>query len=190
MKICDIGLLSRVVRRVALAPAPLRPAVGVGAIVGPIRMAAPALRVCRDVGALALAGAMAGVTPAVAPSSRDDEPPPPPQAAPERDTPAWLLDGPLLGGQFGNFANAPGGAGGPPGPPGLPQPFSPPGAPPPGAPPDQPPFDPSGTELTLQVVRVPEVPGPVAVPEPPMAGLLVVALLAALLLRKRHLRRA
>jgi hypothetical protein len=153
-----------------------------GATVGRhVQRAARIARVCRDAGVLGLAGAAAGVTPAAAPSLRAAAPPLP--AAPSipvaSGMPDWLLAGPLLTSDTGGFgAGRSGGMPGGGGPPGAPMHRFrrvPEGEPRPGEP---------GPELTS--LRVPEVPGPATVPEPPMIGLLAVALLAVVVLRRRH----
>jgi hypothetical protein len=56
VKICDVAPVMRAARRVLLAPPPARVAAGAGASIGPIRLIPKTLLVCRDTGALALAG--------------------------------------------------------------------------------------------------------------------------------------
>lgn len=173
MIVCHLVPALRAVRRVAVArPRVVAPAAVAGAVV---RRAPRPLLVCRDTGALAGMGTLAGSAPAIAPPlSAAGAGAPPPGGEAGAGVP--LAGAPLPGG--GTTA----------GPPGIVPPSLPPGLLfPPGAPPlpDRP-----GGDLTGVVVRVPEAPGPVQVPEPSALALFVAALLIAGVAARRRLRPA
>lgn len=170
MVTCSVVPVIRAVRRAVVA----RPRVAVATLAATraVRRVRRPLLVCRDAGALAVAGSLSATTPAGAPAPSASPAPAPTDGPDIGDVAA-----PPLGGA-GGFG-MPGGGGAPPET---------------GAPrldvlpkrllfgPDSPPVPPGrGTILT----RLPDPAPPVTVPEPPVLGLFLCALLAVVLLRRR-----
>lgn len=170
---CYLVPALRVARRVVTRRP--RIALGAAAATRPIRRAVRRpLLVCRDAGLLALAGTASGSAPATAPAP--PAPPPAEQTGAGAGSPGGAgfdLAGVL--GSVGGTGHRPRGSD--PLPPGLL--FGPEGWPPPAPP------RPGDKTFTT---APPGPPPDVAVPEPPMAGLLLCAALAVVLLR-RHLAR-